>query len=189
MKELKNWKSAAVEYSTGLQDSMLSEKQCLEILRKVGCSEEVIAHSLSVSELAERITCDVIHNGGSVDLKLVIAGAILHDIGRSVTHDLDHVVEGVKIAQDLALEPEIIGIIRSHVGGGISQEEAQKFGFPENNYIPQTLEEKIVAHADNLIKGTTRISLDERIESMNNKGLSNESIFRILKLADEIGVY
>ncbi|AEH60983.1 metal dependent phosphohydrolase [Methanosalsum zhilinae DSM 4017] len=168
---------------------MLSEKQCLEILRKVGCSEYVIAHSRSVSELAEKITYDIIEKGGSVDLKLVIAGAILHDIGRSVTHDIDHVVEGVKIAEDLALGPEITGVIRSHVGGGISQEEAQEFGFPENNYMPQTLEEKIVAHSDNLIKGTTRISLDERIESMKNNGLSNESISRVLRLADEIDVY
>ena len=50
--------------------------------------------------------------------------------------------------------------------------------------MPQTLEEKIVAHADNLVKGSKVISIEERM--MRIPDLSTRSKKRIWRLAMEV---
>ncbi len=59
---------------------------------------------------------------------------------------------------------EILNIIKKHIGCGISREEALKYNLPDDDYIPKTDEEKIVAHADNLLNGIEIININKRIE-------------------------
>ena len=73
-------------------------KKCLALLKKSGCSDEVICHCIAVRDVAVRIA-----RCAGADEKLVEAGALLHDIGRSRTHSIFHAVEGVKIAEQLGL--------------------------------------------------------------------------------------
>ncbi len=121
------------------------------LLRETSCPSQVINHCIAVANYALELACKLEANGLSVDLSLVEAGALLHDIGRSKTHGVDHSIAGVEIAQNLGLPSTIVNIIKRHVGAGISSEEAQRLGWPEDNYIPQTLEEKIVCYADKCI--------------------------------------
>jgi uncharacterized protein len=81
-----------------------------------------------------------------------------------------------------------VAIIRNHIGAGITKEEAVSLGLPEEDFLPRTLEEKIVAHADNLIKGTERISIEKRAAKMRKKGASPASVQRVLDLAEELGI-
>lgn len=161
----------------------------LALLKKAGCSEDVIAHSIAVSSLAEEIGVKLLSKGIDLDIELIIKGALLHDVGRAVTHDVTHVIEGVKLAENFSLEPEVIGIIKTHVGAGITFKEARQLGFPLGTYVPQTIEQKIVAHADNLVKGNKRISLQTRIEHMKKENMSDYIIKRIVRLASEIENY
>ena len=121
-------------------------KKCLALLQKVGCSDVVIAHCKAVREVAVRIAVRA-----HADVELVNAGALLHDIGRSRTHGILHGVEGAQIVEELGLPHKIVLIIERHIGAGISKGEAMVLGLPTRDFLPQTLEEKIVAHADNLI--------------------------------------
>ena len=89
--------------------------------------------------------------GYVIDLGLVEAGGLLHDLGRGKTHTVDHGVVGAQIAQTIGLPQAVINIIKRHVGAGITHEEAQWLGWPKDNYIPQTLEEKVVCYADKRI--------------------------------------
>ena len=50
------------------------------------------------------------------------------------------------------------------------------------------IEEKIVAHADNLVKGTRRISLDEKILLMQKDKINSNAVKMLEALADELGV-
>jgi uncharacterized protein (TIGR00295 family) len=136
-----------------------SPEECLNLLRKVGCSEDVIRHSLLVRDIAVEIA-----KRANANVKLVEAGALLHDIGRSKTHGIMHGVEGARIAKRLGLPEEIIDIIEHHLGAGISLEEAKELGLPPKDYTPKTLEEKIVAHADNLTEGSSKQTIKEAME-------------------------
>ena len=64
--------------------------------------------------------------GFKVDIELVEAGALLHDIGRSKTHSVHHAIVGAEIAESLHLPESVIAIIKRHVGGGITAQEARK---------------------------------------------------------------
>jgi len=121
-----------------------------KILRIEGCNEAVIKHCKMVYELARRIAERIAKNGISVDISAIEAGAMLHDVGRSKTHGIMHIIEGAKIARKYGLPKKIIDIIEHHGGAGIDSEEAKKLGLPPKDYSPRTIEEMIVAHADNL---------------------------------------
>jgi len=145
--------------------SIPTASECLEILKKNGCSDEVITHCKAVREVAVKIA-----QLAKADITLVEAGALLHDIGRSKTHDIFHVVEGVKIAKKIGLPDKIIKIIERHIGGGICKEEAIKLGLPEKDYVPLTLEEKIVCHADSLIDNYKKQRIEKEIDKALNNG-------------------
>ena len=59
--------------------------------------------------------------------------------------------------------------------------EAISLGLPEMDFIPETLEERIVAHADNLFASDHRITLEECIQNYRSKGLDGPAN-RILQL-------
>lgn len=140
-------------------DKIPTPKECLNYLKISGCSEEVVRHSRAVRNVAIKIA-----KKANADLDIVEAGALLHDIGRSKTHDINHAIEGVRIAKELGLPDVIINIIRRHIGAGIESEEAEDLGLPVKDYIPETLEEKIVSHADSLIDNNKKQKIEMAIE-------------------------
>lgn len=168
---------------------MITREKALGILKKSGCSKKVIAHCIAVSELASEMASVLKSEGQDVDLSLVEIGGILHDLGRAESHGISHAVLGARMAEKYDLCPEIQEIIKRHIGAGISREEAKEFGLPDDDYMPITLEQKIVAHADNLVKGTKRISLEKRVSKMQEDGLDSGSIERVKALAAEIGIF
>jgi uncharacterized protein len=140
------------------------ETEYIRYLQDAGCDQGVIAHCLVVRDVASLIA-DRIINAGTVPVNRenVIAGSILHDIGRSKTHGMDHADIGAGICQDIGLSPDICRIVERHIGAGLSGIERISFGLSNEDRIPKSIEEKIVAHADNLVKGTrviTRADLD-----------------------------
>jgi len=141
----------------------------LSLLKKSGCSRTVIQHCKNVSKLAVRIAKILQKKGYIVDLGLVEIGALLHDIGRSKTHSVHHAIAGAEIARSFALPEPIVRIIERHVGAGIPKAEAKMLGWPEKNYMPETLEEKIVTYADKLIEGTKRVNIKETIAKTSEK--------------------
>lgn len=149
----------------------MNTKKYLRILHEAGCSREVIMHSQSVYEIAMKMVKKIEDTGISVNKDAVAMGAFLHDIGRSRTHGIQHAIEGAKIAQHKGFPPAVVSIIEHHIGAGIDKEEAQVLGLPLKDYIPKSLEEEIVAHADNLC-GINDISslIDLYKKKGNDKG-------------------
>jgi uncharacterized protein len=156
----------------------------LSFLLQAGCDPGVIAHCRAVRDVAIRIATDIADAGVRVDMGLVAAGAIIHDIGRSQTHGMDHADAGGIICRSLGFDEKMCRIVERHIGAGLSAEERVGFGLPATDRIPETLEEKIVAHADNLVKGTQVISREEFVSSLNrfDEPVRN----RFLVLADEL---
>jgi uncharacterized protein len=159
----------------------------LKILSESGCSKRVIVHCKAVSALAVKFAESCKNKGLNVDVELVEVGALLHDIGRSKTHGINHAVVGVEIAKSLNLPASIVSIIACHIGGGIAADEAKKLGLPAKDYFPATLEEKIVSYADKLLEGSRVVSIEKTITKFSRKlGYDHPAIARIMRLHEEL---
>ncbi len=154
--------------------------ECLSILRENGCPENVIEHCEVVAELAVKVA-----RRCGADSRLVEAGALLHDIGRCRTHSVRHAVEGARIIHEMGLSPELVSIVERHIGAGLTRSDARQLGLPEKDYIPITLEEKVVAQADNLISASGRVSLEEAIADVARR-VSPEAASRIRAMHEEL---
>ncbi|MGD6935016.1 MAG: HDIG domain-containing metalloprotein [Candidatus Bathyarchaeia archaeon] len=165
-----------------------TREQAIEILQRNGCAPKVIAHCQAVASLALEIAEKFKAKNYPVNLALVEAGALLHDLGRSKTHSVQHAFEGMKLAQAEGLPEEVICIIKRHVGAGITDEEAQWLGWPKDNYIPQSLEEKIVCYADKCIGSDQRIPVEATIRQLHEQKLG-DAAERVRKLHLEITSY
>jgi uncharacterized protein len=162
-----------------------NREQATQLLLDNQCSEKVIMHCQAVANLAVQIARELSEKGFEVNVDLVEAGAMLHDLGRSKTHTVEHAIVGVQLARQLGLPQEIVNIIKRHVGAGISQEEAEWLGWPKDIYIPQSLEEKIVGYADKLLSGTRKTSIEVELQRLEEDGRS-EAAERVKRLHEEI---
>ncbi len=168
-----------------MSKQLLSREQALAILRENNCPPHVIQHCKAVTELALETARKLENRGFKVDSKLIEAGALLHDLGRSKTHTVDHAVEGAKIAESAGLPEAVVLIIKRHVGGGITSQEAEKLGWPKDVYVPLSLEEKIVSYADKRIGNSHRIPIEDTIEQLHGESMP-EAAERVRKLNEEI---
>lgn len=167
-----------------MQDSTssLRPSDAVKLLRQVGCDSKLISHMKAVSHLAVSIAEKIKSKGHQVDVEFVEVAALLHDIGRSKTQDIRHGVEGAAILRSLNLD-SYARICETHIGAGLTREEAKELGLPPKDYLPQTLEEKIIAHADNLIEGSKEVSIDETIKKVGDKlGPNHPAVRRIAEL-------
>ena len=157
-----------------------SPEECLDLLKKSGCSDKIIRHCKAVRNVAVKMA-----KKAHADVELVEAGALLHDIGRSKTHGIFHALEGVKIARQLGLPESILNIIERHIGAGLSVEVARKLNLPPRDYIPKTLEEKIVCHADSLIDKHEKQNIENEIKRALMGG-HKEYAERLVNLHNEL---
>jgi uncharacterized protein len=154
------------------------------LLRKAGCPENVIEHCRTVARIALRIAGRV---RVPIDRQLIERGALLHDIGRGVTHGIDHAVVGGDLARKMGLPEGVARVIERHIGAGIPAAEARELGLPVRDYLPMTREEKIVAYADKLARGAGEISFEESLKEFERRlGKGHPAIQRLLRLHEEV---
>jgi len=164
-----------------------TKTEAIDILVKAGCSKKVIEHCRIVSDFSAKIARAIQRKGVHIDTQLVEISGLLHDIGRSETHTVDHGFIGGKIARSLNLPPAVVKIIERHVGGGIPKEEARQLGWPIKNYLPLTWEEKAVCYADKRVEGLRVVSMEQALRTyIARLGKNHPAIDRIKRLHKEI---
>ena len=155
-----------------------------ELLKTLKVPYQVRRHSLKVSEkaldLAEKITKT------NINLELVEIGALLHDIGRAKTHGFKHGIIGGKILRERGFPKELARICETHILGGLDKEDANNVGLPQKDYIPQTLEEKIICLSDKLIAGTKEVTIEERFQKWFSKYGRTKILVKSKKRIEEI---
>ena len=165
---------------------MFKREYALRALREAGCSKEVIRHCLAVERVALSIARQIRANRHRVDLKLVGLGALLHDIGRARTHGIRHGVEGAEILRGLGLG-RFEKFAERHLGAGISADEARGLGLPARDFMPRTLEEKVVTYADKLAMGSRRTSYERALDWFRSElGPEHPATERFKQLHSEI---
>ncbi len=171
------------------EDKERINKECILLMRGAGCKASVIKHCAAVAELALELAVNRnrIEGSDKVDEQLVYTGALLHDLGRARTHGVDHGVVGGEMAKELGLPENVVRILERHVGAGITAAEAKTLGLPAKDFMPETMEEKIVADADNLISRARRTSIEEAIADLKRKlGTTHPTITRAMALHEEV---
>ncbi|MCW6159367.1 MAG: HDIG domain-containing protein [Thermoplasmatales archaeon] len=144
-------------------------EECLALLDKYGADDRLKRHSIMCSKVALATG-----KGCDSDPRLLEAGALLHDIGRTVTHSIFHGVEGYKILKREDMDESIARFCSTHVGAGLLKNTAKKLRLPDQDYIPRTIEEKIVCNSDTLLKGDKVVTIEEIAEDYKKKGLASE---------------
>ena len=135
--------------------------RCAKMLKKAGCSAKVVAHCRAVCACA----LEYAEKDPFADRHLVTCGAMLHDIGRGSTHSIRHGQAGADLLRSMNVPEPVARIIERHTGAGLTPDECTLLGLLPRNCMPETTEEKIVTHADNLIAGVSRVGIAESIAS------------------------
>jgi len=138
-----------------------------ELLRILKVPYQVRKHSIKVAEKALEIANMI--KKKKVDKSLVEVGALLHDIGRAKTHGFNHALIGGKILKERGLPNQLVRICETHILGGLDKEDAKFIGLPEKEYLPITLEEKIICVADKLTVGTKEVTIEQRFNKWFSK--------------------
>ncbi len=124
------------------------EQKDIDLLKEQGMVASDLEHSVQVAEksleIARRIKADI-------DMELVGRGALFHDLGKTVTHEIKHGLIGAEKGAELGLPAEVNLIMEKHIRGGLTEAEAVEFGLPVKDYTLHRLEERVVIYADRLV--------------------------------------
>ena len=137
--------------------------ECFDLMEEYHMLPNIKDHSIVVAGVAKIISRGLIAAGHELSMKRVIAGALLHDIGKTacLDNDDDHAAKGVEICLDHNLEP-IADIVGEHV--------ILKSYSPENIFT----EKEIVYYADKRVNHDQVVSLEERLTYILDRyGLNN----------------
>jgi uncharacterized protein (TIGR00295 family) len=156
---------------------MLSYDEALRLLYQYGKEAAWIRHCLAVSRVAGHIAAIIAPQHG-LDANYLKVGALLHDIGRYKTHDpILHGVEGYRLLMGLGHHREAF-ICASHVLCGMSGAEAVLFGLPEQDFIPDTLEQRLVPLIDGMVEFDRPTTLERRIASISARYKGNDAFLQ-----------
>jgi len=158
-------------------------QQALALHRKYGSNDRIVGHCQACARISKLLSERAAAQGHPVDEQAVVAGALLHDIGRTQTQLVGHGYVGAGILEKEGVDSVVVEIVRRHVGAGISPEEAVALGFPPGDYIPRTLEQKIVCFADKLLDGDKARPFEEEVKRFVKKG---HDVQRLRRLKEDI---
>ncbi len=161
--------------------------RCIQLLLEYSVPEQIISHLLFTAQTAINIAKQLKKKEYSINCDLILAGALLHDIGRSHSHNIDHGILGGQILKTRGFTAELVSIVEKHIYAGISADEAKDLGLPSKDYLPKTYEEKIVAYADNISKTNELLSLEQVLNRFKRYLPDSHSILvRVRELHNEI---
>lgn len=158
-------------------------QQALALHRKYGSNDRTVGHCQECTRISKLLSEKAAGRGLLVNEEATIAGALLHDIGRSRTQLVSHGYVGAQILENEGVDRVVVEIVRRHVGAGISAEEAETLKFPAGDYIPRTLEQKIVCFADKLLDGDRARPFEEEVKRFVKKG---HDVQRLRRLKEDV---
>jgi uncharacterized protein len=166
----------SISASLALKDHFAMNDQFDELLLSVGCNRSVINHCKKVADATEKFS-----HHSFINQEMVRTGAAVHDIGRGKTHSLAHAQMGADLCREIGLPESISRIVECHIGAGITSDECTLSRLLPRDCVPTTIEEKIVAHADNTVQGSLILAVPDNIIATSS--LSRKIRKRIYRLS------
>ena len=128
-----------------------AREECRSLWSRFGLSEEVVAHSETVAELARILAIHLNRAGLHLDVGLVTAAGLLHDLGRGGS-DRSRVSAGLLLQLGY---PDVAKVVAVHIRNG--------------NRNSRTVDEADLVHlADRLLRGDRPMPLDEQAELVSD---------------------
>jgi len=148
-----------------------SVEKCFKLMEKYGMPDNIKAHSIVVEKIAYIIARGNIDAGFNISIEKVIAGSLMHDIGKSLCLNAkaDHAAKGKEICIQNKLF-EIADIVGEHI--------------KLKNYQPEgaVIDSEIVYYADKRVNHDKVVSLDERLEYLLVRYANNKEVIgRLIK--------
>jgi len=164
------------------------EGQILGLHRKYGSNEVLLGHCRTVAKVANVLAEELAQRGKKVDARIVNAGALLHDIGRNRTQTVRHGEAGAELLEGEGVDERVVAAVRKHVGAGISAEEAPSLGLPDKDYVPKSIEERVVCFADKMVDTSRVRPFDSEVQRFVKKGHDVQRLLALKKsLEDDLG--
>ncbi len=153
-----------------------SREECLSLMIKYGMLENIVSHSLEVAKVALFLSVELNKKGQKIDLGLVEAGSLLHDLTKTEclkTKD-DHARTGGQVLKGMGYE-RVGDVVTQHIWLG-------KQGDPSC-----VTEEEIVNYADKRVMHDRIVSLRERFDDLKARyGLNPKAMDYLERLQTEI---
>jgi putative nucleotidyltransferase with HDIG domain len=147
-----------------------AREDCLRLMRERQMLENVFEHSLRVAEVAALLSRHLSAAGMPLDLPLIQAASLLHDIAKidSLKTRADHAQAGQEVVASLGLAPALGEIIRHHVR------------LPEGACSAEC---QVVNYSDKRVNGAIIVSLTERFDYIRGRyGRTADIVARITEL-------
>jgi molybdenum cofactor cytidylyltransferase len=125
-----------------------NSEECAAIQKIYGMDSPRRLHCAKVAEIAVRLSKALIEKGKTIDLELVRASSVLHDIVRNRPQ---HDIEGGRILREMGFE-RVAGIVSVHT-------------FLDAQVPNYSLEAAIVFLADKFVQGDKLVSLEARFQT------------------------
>ena len=126
--------------------------ECFRLMSRYAMLDNIRDHSIVVASIADFLATHLMAKGHGISQPLTVAGALLHDIGK--TQCLDNDDDHAKVGRDICLAhryEELAPIVAEHV--------ILKNGVPSTGIT----EKEVVYYADKRVNHDRIVSLDERL--------------------------
>ncbi len=133
-------------------------EECLELMQRYGMLDNIIAHSLEVARVALFLAIALNQKGQRIDLGLVEAASLLHDIAKTecLRTKEDHARAGCRLLKEIGYD-EIGEIVAQHV-------------WLNGEGIPSSISEvELVNYADKRVRHDQIVSLEERFFDLKDR--------------------
>ncbi len=153
-----------------------SREECLSLMSRYGMLENIISHSLEVAKVALFISIELNKKGQTIDLGLVEAASLLHDLTKTEclkTKD-DHAQTGSQQLKGMGYE-RVGEVVAQHIWLG-------KEGDPSC-----VSEEEIVNYADKRVMHDRIVPLEVRFNDLKARyGLNQKAMGYLERLQKEV---
>jgi len=148
-----------------------SAEECFKYMERYGMLDNIRAHSVVVEKIANLIAHGLRNAGEDISFEIVTAGALMHDIGKTLCLNTkeDHAAVGKEICLQNNLD-EISNIVEEHV--------------TLKDYDPSRAicEKEIIYYSDKRVNHDVVVSLEERLKYIFKRyGRNKEYLYPLIK--------
>jgi putative nucleotidyltransferase with HDIG domain len=135
-----------------------SRETCLHLLKQRAIPQHVIVHCLQVDRVARYLAQALNAQGETLDLMLVEAASLLHDITKidGLQSGENHAVTGAKLLRELGY-PRVAQVVSHHIV------------LPTRPLLMKVTEEEVVNYADKRVMHDRIVTLQERFEDLQRR--------------------
>lgn len=140
-----------------------SKGECLDLLKRYNGMGNIIRHCIKVAEIALSISTELNRRGENLNLNVVEAAALLHDITKAESFDSgeDHSLTGYRLLRKLGYK-RVAEIVREHV-----------FLLKDPD-LPWVTEEEVVNYSDKRVRHDQIVTLRERFDDVRARYCRDE---------------